>query len=72
MIDVYSTEEPQQAFHKRITFCLDVHNEAVKAMRYPPDAYKKELESAEERMQREKQDEELQKELEEEMDEEGL
>lgn len=72
MIDVYSTDEPQQAFHKRTTFCLDVHNEAVKAMRYPPDAYKDELESAEERLEREKQDEELQKELEEEMDEEGL
>lgn len=28
--DVYSTSEPQQAFHKRISFCLDVHNEAVK------------------------------------------
>lgn len=69
IIDVYATVEPQQAFHKRITFCLDVHNEAVKAMRYPPDAYKKELESAEERLLREKQDEELQKEIEDEMDE---
>lgn len=34
--DIYSTEEPQRAFHKRIAFCLDVHNEAVKSMRYPP------------------------------------
>ena len=42
-LDVYSTEEPQKAFHRRIAFCLDSHNEAVKAMRYPPDAYKKEL-----------------------------
>lgn len=39
-IDVYSTEEPQKAFHARIGFCLDVHNDAIKAMRYPPDAYK--------------------------------
>eukprot|EP01031_Cornospumella_fuschlensis_P034416 gene34416-41656_t len=36
--DLYSTEEPQKAFHKRTAFCLDVHNEAVKSMRYPPDA----------------------------------
>lgn len=43
--DVYSTEEPQKAFHRRIVFCLDVHNEAVKSMRYPPDAYKKQLAS---------------------------
>ena len=34
--DVYSTQEPQSAFHVRIAFCLDTHNEAVKAMRYPP------------------------------------
>lgn len=37
VMDIYSTEEPQKAFHKRIAFCLDVHNEAVKSMRYPPD-----------------------------------
>lgn len=73
MVDVYSTNEPQQAFQRRITFCLDVHNEAVKAMRYPPDAYRKDLESAEERLEREKQDDELQKEIEEELnEEEGL
>jgi 26S proteasome regulatory subunit N3 len=42
LADQYSSEEPQKTFHKRITFCLDVHNEAVKSMRYPPDtAYKK-------------------------------
>lgn len=29
---------------RRIAFCLDVHNEAVKSMRYPSDEdYKKEL-----------------------------
>ncbi len=39
-VDVYSTDEPQKAFHARIGFCLDVHNDAVKAMRYPPDAYR--------------------------------
>ena len=30
--DIYATGEPQKAFHRRIVFCLDVHNEAVKAM----------------------------------------
>ena len=34
--DVYGTREPQEAFHQRIAFCLDAHNEAVRAMRYPP------------------------------------
>ncbi len=28
--DVYSTNEPQTAFHKRIQFCLDSYNTAVK------------------------------------------
>ena len=25
--DVYATEEPQAAFHARVAFCLDIHNE---------------------------------------------
>ena len=33
--DVYATAEPLAAFHARISFCLDTHNEAVQAMRYP-------------------------------------
>lgn len=41
--DLYSTSEPQISFHKRINYCLDVHNEAVKSMRYPPNAYKNAL-----------------------------
>lgn len=36
--DLYGTQEPQRAFHRRIVFCLDVHNDAVKSMRYPPTA----------------------------------
>ncbi|KAG8514924.1 26S proteasome non-ATPase regulatory subunit 3 [Galemys pyrenaicus] len=30
MIDIYSTREPQLAFHQRISFCLDIHNMSVK------------------------------------------
>lgn len=30
MVDVYSTGEPLAAFHKRISFCLDIHNKSVK------------------------------------------
>ena len=25
--DIYATQEPQAAFHARIAFCLDTHNE---------------------------------------------
>ena len=43
---MYTTREPMNAFHQRIEFCLKVHNEAVKAMRYPPKKYTEELETA--------------------------
>jgi 26S proteasome regulatory subunit N3 len=61
--DVYCTQEPQLAFHQRVTFCLNIHNQSVKAMRYPPKSYNKDLESAEERREREQQDLELAKEM---------
>ncbi|NWX43782.1 PSMD3 ATPase, partial [Steatornis caripensis] len=62
-IDIYSTREPQLAFHQRISFCLDIHNMSVKAMRFPPKSYNKDLESAEERREREQQDLEFAKEM---------
>ncbi|KAF9433517.1 26S proteasome non-ATPase regulatory subunit [Entomortierella beljakovae] len=34
-VDIYSTNEPQHAFHQRISFCLKLHNDSVKAMRFP-------------------------------------
>lgn len=69
VLDIYSTDEPQKALHRRITFCLDVHNEAVKSMRYPPDAYKRELVHAGKPKVEEKTVEELVKEMEDDMDE---
>nr|CAG4651706.1 EOG090X03QW [Triops cancriformis] len=66
--DVYNGREPQIAFHQRISFCLDIHNQSVKAMRFPPKSYNKDLESAEERREREQQDLEYAKEMAEEED----
>eukprot|EP00252_Welwitschia_mirabilis_P008520 TRINITY_DN2041_c0_g1_i1.p1 TRINITY_DN2041_c0_g1~~TRINITY_DN2041_c0_g1_i1.p1 ORF type:complete len:492 (+),score=97.61 TRINITY_DN2041_c0_g1_i1:203-1678(+) len=66
--DVYSTNEPQIAFNTRITFCLNMHNEAVKALRFPPNAHKKERESAEKRRERQQQEQELAKHIAEEDD----
>jgi len=40
VVDVYSTMQPHNAFNKRIQFCMDIHNDAVKSMRFPPDAHK--------------------------------
>jgi len=40
-VDIYTTSEPQKGFHMRVDFCLQIHNDAVKAMRYPPDSWNK-------------------------------
>jgi len=61
--DIYSTREPLDAFHQRINFCLDIHNQSIKAMPFPPKAYNKDLESAEERREREQQEIESAKEI---------
>lgn len=45
--NVYGTKEPQEAFHRRIAFTLDVHDASVRAMRYPAQALRADLESAE-------------------------
>merc|ERR1712072_855004 len=66
--DIYCTREPQLQFHERIQFCLDLHNHSVKAMRFPPKNYNQDLESAEDRREREAQDLELAKEMAEEDD----
>jgi len=66
---IYETGEPREAFQKRIAFCLELHNESVKAMRYPLNAHRKELASAEAAREREK---ELAKEIQEgDMDDDG-
>ena len=72
LVDVYATKEPAEAFHRRIAYCLTTHNDAVRAMRYPPDAYKKQLEASRgSRRKRndDKTDEEKAQELEDELDE---
>lgn len=30
VLDVYGTNEPQKAFHQRIQFCLQLHNDSIK------------------------------------------
>ncbi|KAH9655124.1 26S proteasome non-ATPase regulatory subunit 3 [Citrus sinensis] len=67
--DIYSTNEPQLAFNSRIAFCLNMHNEAVRALRFPPNSHK-EKESAEKRRERQQQEQELAKHIAEEDDDE--
>jgi 26S proteasome regulatory subunit N3 len=69
---VYATKEPAEAFHRRITYCLTTQNDAVRGMRYPSDAFKKQLEASRgnrRKRSENKTDEEKAQELEEEFDE---
>jgi 26S proteasome regulatory subunit N3 len=72
LVDVYSTREPSEAFHRRIAYCLTAHNDAVRGMRFPPDEYKKQLEKSRGNRRKradDKTDEEKAQELEDEFDE---
>eukprot|EP00051_Salpingoeca_urceolata_P010887 m.133785 g.133785 ORF g.133785 m.133785 type:complete len:501 (-) comp16895_c1_seq1:177-1679(-) len=66
VVDIYSTQEPHEMFHRRIEFCLKSHNDSVQAMRYPPNAYRKYLETPAQRREREQSEAELATELDEE------
>ncbi|KIK68530.1 hypothetical protein GYMLUDRAFT_154102 [Collybiopsis luxurians FD-317 M1] len=62
--------EIAEIFSRRIGYCLELHNQSVKAMRYPLNAHRKELADAEGAREREK---ELAKEIQEgELDDEDL
>lgn len=63
LTDIYSTLEPMKAFNQRIKFCLELRNQSVKAMRFPPKKYSDELETAEERRAREEEELEYAKEM---------
>lgn len=47
VLDVYSTKVPQEELDQRIRFCLLLHTDSVKAMRYPLDDSKQELKTLE-------------------------
>ncbi|CAI7815647.1 unnamed protein product [Closterium sp. NIES-53] len=57
--DVYTTLDPQAAFHTRIAYCLNLHNEAVKAMQFPPSTRKGEADVEEKRRERQLAEQEL-------------
>ncbi|KAJ7037850.1 PCI domain-containing protein [Mycena alexandri] len=47
--------EVGEVFSRRIGYCLELHNQSVKAMRYPLNAHRKELAAAEGAREREKE-----------------
>jgi 26S proteasome regulatory subunit N3 len=42
-VDVYTSNDPQAILHKRIKFCMDLHNDAVKALEFPPKEDKRDF-----------------------------
>lgn len=53
--DVYATREPGETFHERIRACLGLHDESVKAMRFPMNQHRLELKNAQEARERERE-----------------
>ncbi|GMH51663.1 hypothetical protein TrRE_jg11340 [Triparma retinervis] len=68
--EIYSTIEPSVAFNRRIQWCLETHNTAVKGLRYPEDAYGESKKKKKKGEEDEKTDEEIAQEIEEELAEE--
>jgi 26S proteasome regulatory subunit N3 len=53
--DIYATREPAEAFHERIKACLSLHDECVRAMRFPMNQHRLELKNAQEARERERE-----------------
>ncbi|WWD17477.1 hypothetical protein CI109_101918 [Kwoniella shandongensis] len=53
--DVYETDVPANQFNKRVNYCTQVYNESVRAMRYPPNAHRKELDTAADARERDRE-----------------
>lgn len=51
--DVYTIRELMVVFYSRIIFCFDIYNYSIKVMRFFSKSYNKDLESVEERRERE-------------------
>ena len=43
LTDVYTSNEPQQLLNKRIRFCMETRNDAVKAQVFPPKEDKRDF-----------------------------
>lgn len=43
VVDVYTSNDPQHMLNKRIKFCMELHNDAVRALEYPPKEDKRDF-----------------------------
>ncbi|KAK5942555.1 26S proteasome non-ATPase regulatory subunit [Knufia obscura] len=53
--DIYGSQEPFDAYSSRIRACLALHDESVKAMRFPMNQHRLELKNAQEARERERE-----------------
>lgn len=54
--DVYSTNDPQALLNKRIKFCIDLRNDAIKALAHAPSEDKKDFPEDEDEAKDEQED----------------
>jgi 26S proteasome regulatory subunit N3 len=50
VLDIYTSNEPRDAFGERIGFCLKLHDDSVQALRFPSSEYKKALQAQQEKI----------------------
>ena len=43
LLDVYASNEPQSMLHKRVKFCMDLRNDAMRALVFPPKEDKRDF-----------------------------
>ncbi|WWC61685.1 uncharacterized protein I303_104270 [Kwoniella dejecticola CBS 10117] len=53
--NIYETDEPSKQFNRRVRYCTQVYNESVRAMRYPFNAHRKELDTAADARERDRE-----------------
>lgn len=54
--DVYSTNAPQQMLHKRIKFCMALHNDTVRGLEFPPKEDKRDFGNIDEEKSQKEED----------------
>ncbi len=41
--DIYTSNDPQNIYHKRTKFCMDLHSDAMRALEFPPKEDKRDF-----------------------------
>jgi 26S proteasome regulatory subunit N3 len=66
--DIYETDEPQQQIAQRLKYALEMHNDALQGMRFAANVHRKELETAADARERDREIAQLIQETEDDLD----